>query len=417
MPSATPRVGVPFFEPSGHQDAVGAAGGHPVPLRLLAARPEGGVALAREWVADITEVSCAGADLDALLLATDEPGELVGMLLAALRLDLPAVCVASGHTPLSIALAALGVTPLFESAAEVAVDVAREGGPRTSDVVEDFSLANALRAGLSAGGGPDLLVHLSAIAREAGVLGFSRMIRVLTPETPVLVAPGWLARHGAAGLLALFDVSGPAGGGNLRDTRTVAGPLKGLLPAAPAAPLERGSRLVFVRGRASGTEAVCRRPDGTREVAGECRVFTSERDAARAVLGGEVGPSSLVVVGGCGPRGFPGLSWLDELGSALRETKLEGEVAVLTDGMPPDGIGGVWISLFTPEAAVGGLPSLLRDGDTLRIDLEEGSIRTESGAQEIVGREPLEYPRRAGVGYAARYVRSALAALEGAGFG
>lgn len=422
MPGAIatpPRIGVPFFEPSGHPDAVQASGGHPVPLRLPPARPEGGFVLAREWVADVTEISCAGADLDALLLATEDPDDLVGMLLAALRLDLPAVCVSPGHTPLSVALAALGVSPLAGDAAEVVVGVAREDGPRASAVVQDFSLANALRAGLSAGGGPDLLVHLSAIAREAGVLGFRRMIRVLTPETPALTGSdsAWLAKHDAAGLLSLFDVSGPAGGGNLHDTRTVAGPLRELLPVAPAAPLDGGARLVFVRGRASGTEAVCRGPEGEREVAGECRVFTSEDDAARAVLGGAVAPSSLIVVGGRGPRGVPGLSRLEGLGSALRESGLEGGAAVLTDGLPPDGVGGVWISLFTPEASSGGILSLLRDGDKLRIDLEEASIRTDADAKEISGREPLEYPRRPGAGYAARYARSALPALEGAGFG
>lgn len=389
-----------------------------MPLRLPPARPEGGVALAREWVADVTEVSCAGANLDALLLAADDPDELVGMLIAALRLDLPALCVAPGHAPLYIALAALGVSPLTGDAAGAVTEAARDGGPQAGEVVGEFSLANALRAGLSAGGGADLLVHLAAVAREAGVIGFRQMVRVLAPETPALVGPGskWLAEHGAPGLMALFDASGPAGG-NLHDTRTVSGPLKELLPAAPAAPLEGGDRLGFVRGRASGTEAVCRRPEGTREITGECRVFTSEEDAAGAALGGEVAASSLVVVGGYGPRAVPGLARMERLGSALRESGLEGEAAVLTDGLPPVGVGGGWISLFTPEAAEGGLLSLLRDGDTLRIDLEEGAVRAEAGAQEISDREPLEYPRLRGHGYAARYARSALPALEGAGFG
>lgn len=422
MLSAPPRVGVPFFEPSGHPDAVAAAGGDAVPLRLPPARPEGGPALIREWAADVTEITCSGAGLDALLLAAGDPDELVGMLVAALRLDLPAVCAPAGHAPLAVALSALGVAPIADAAADVVVAAARDGGPRAGAVVENFSLANALRAGLSAGGGPDLLVHLSAVAREAGVVGFSQMIRVLTPETPVLAGPGWLAAHGAPGLLALLDVSGPAGGGNLHDARTVAGPLKGLLPAAtaaPARPAGDGFRFVFVRGRASGTEAVCRAPDGARGVEGGCRVFRSEGDAVRAVLGGGVEPSSLVVVGGRGPRGAPGLSRLGGLGDALREGGLEGGVAVLTDGLPPDGARGTWVSLFSPEAAAGGLLSLLRDGDTLRIDPEEGTIRAEGGAREISDRKPLEYPRRPGraTGYAARYARSAVPALEGAGFG
>ncbi len=51
----------------------------------------------------------------------------------------------------------------------------------------------------------------------------------------------------------------------------------------------------------------------------------------------------------------------------------------MTDGLAPEGVVGAWISLFTPEAAAGGVLSLLRDGDTLRIDLTEGRIRTQRG--------------------------------------
>jgi dihydroxy-acid dehydratase len=88
---------------------------------------------------------------------------------------------------------------------------------------------------------------------------------------------------------------------------------------------------------------------------------------------------------------------------------------VLTDGLAPEGAEGPWISLFTPEAADGGVLGLLRDGDTLRIDLAEGRIRT--GAREFTSRAPLEYPSGAGTAYAARYARNALPALDGAGFG
>ena len=88
---------------------------------------------------------------------------------------------------------------------------------------------------------------------------------------------------------------------------------------------------------------------------------------------------------------------------------------VLTDGLAPKDAVGPWISLFTPEAAVGGVLRLLRDGDTLRIDLTEGRIRT--GAREFTSREPGEFPNSAGTAYADRYARTALPALEGGGFG
>ena len=179
-----PAVGIPLSGSSSLPDAVSAAGAEPVSLRLLAARPPGGVALAREWTADLAEVVCDGAGPDALLLASERPEELFGMLLAAARLDLPAVCAAPPGTPLAAVVAALGFGPLSGDAAGVAARLASEGGPRPGGLLDNFSLANALRAGVAAGGGPELLVHLSALACEAGVVGFQLMVRVLATETP-----------------------------------------------------------------------------------------------------------------------------------------------------------------------------------------------------------------------------------------
>jgi dihydroxy-acid dehydratase len=153
------------------------------------------------------------------------------------------------------------------------------------------------------------------------------------------------------------------------------------------------------------------------EVAGVCWVFSSEADVARAVEADKVVAGELLVVGGCGPRGGPGLLRLERLAQTLRESGLEDSVSVITDGLPPRKARGTWISLFSPEAAAGGVIARLRDGDTLRIDLTEGRIRTSIKAGELESRDLYEFPDPAGAGYAARYARSALPALEGAGFG
>jgi dihydroxy-acid dehydratase len=189
--------------------------------------------------------------------------------------------------------------------------------------------------------------------------------------------------------------------------------LKGDLPLAPSPPDEH-ARLVFVRARKSGAEAVCRVRLDVTEAAGECRVYGSEEEAVSGVRRGEVGEGAMLVVGGCGPRGGPGLLRLDGLGRSLQEAGLG--VPVLTDGLAPQDAVGTWISLFTPEATEGGVLGRLRDGDTLRIDLAEGRIRTGIGAREFESREPTGFPERADTSYAARYARTALPALEGAGF-
>src|SRR5829696_7492708 len=89
---ATPRIGVPTANVLGLPDRVREAGGEPVPLTLPARHPKGGVAMVREWVADTLQISCVREHLDALLLGTAEPpGDLAGLLIAALRLNLPTV--------------------------------------------------------------------------------------------------------------------------------------------------------------------------------------------------------------------------------------------------------------------------------------------------------------------------------------
>ena len=351
-------------------------------------------------------------DLDGLLLDASSAEELAGLILAALRLNIPAVAAPCSDIHLSAALAALGLLPLVGDPASAAVEGATGGGPRPRDLVDDFSLVNALRTGLALGGGPELLVHLSAIAREAGSVGFSQTLRVITPETPQLVEPSsaWFAEHGTPGLLALLRDT-------LNDTGTVSGRLRELVPTAVhEPPPPTGSRLTFVEARASGATALCRVGGGQTEVSGECRVFHSEKFAVRIVEGGFLEVPCLLVVGGCGPKGGTGLARLERLSRVLEEDGLAGSVPVLTDGLPPRSGSGTWISLFSPEAAAGGVIARLRDGDTLRISLTEGRIRTGVEAGEFRGREPYAFPDRAGAGYAGRYARTALPALDGAGF-
>ena len=235
--------------------------------------------LEREWVADWFETLCSVRRLDGLLIGLRRSAEeLAGLLLAALRLDLPTVVTPRCERPFDFVPFALGFAPLSDDPAAVAVEVARKGGPRPRILVNEFSLAGALRAGLSCGGGPEIVVHLSALARESGTPGFSQMLRVLTPDTPLLVKPDsdWFREHGVPGLLSHL-------GDAIHDTVSVEGRVRETLPPAPPAPPTPAvSRLVFVQGRASGTEAICR-TFGEEEVSGECRVFDSGTEAARAV--------------------------------------------------------------------------------------------------------------------------------------
>lgn len=219
-----PRIGV--FTAEG-ADRVRDAGGEPLELSLTEARPAGGVALMREWVADTTEVSVGAQSPDGLLLDAGNPAELVGRFLAALRLDLPTVVVRRDDA-YACALTALGAAPLKGGIAEAVVEISTNHEPGLGELVGNFSLANALRTGLSMGGGSELMVHLSAVAREADVSGFSQMLRVLTPEVAEVARPdsAWFQEQGLGRLFAHLDE-------DLHDVPTVTGWLKDSLPSAP----------------------------------------------------------------------------------------------------------------------------------------------------------------------------------------
>lgn len=413
--------------------AVLEAGAEPVGLSLQPAPSEWGVALAREWIADAVHLELVASGAAALLIPDGPPERLAGLVAAALRAEIPAVLDAPlggpharAPAPFSAALAGLGLVPFSGEEAlspvRKAVELAETGKPTARRLISSFSLANALRAGLSLGGGAETIVHLAALGREAGVTGSARMLRVLVPETPVIASPGsaWFRERGVTGLLAHIA-------GDLHHAPTVAGRLKTSLPEALEDPGEEdagplaGSRIALVEGRASATEVPCRQMPGVDEVGGECRVFWSEKEAVSAVENGALEEGQMLVVGGCGPRGAPGLRRMDLLSEALRDAGLD-ELPVLTDGLAPDGMGdgagGVWASLAWPEAAGGGVLARLRDGDRVRLDLTEQRLRANVSAEEMEDRAPgARFGRRGGeMGYAARYVAGHIGPLEGGGF-
>lgn len=420
----TPTIAAPDNAPE-LPDAIRGAGGEPALISFPAAPLEWGVALTREWIADAAHLEIVNSGAEALLLPDGAPEELAGYLSAALRAGVPAVLDVDPSlplTPFSAALATIGLAPMSgESApAEVAAELGRTGKPNARRLVSSFSLANALRAGLSLGGGPEIMLHLAALGREAGVAGCARMLRVLVPETPVIAESDspWFAERGLPGLLARIL-------GDLHHAPTVDGRLKQLLPEPDEADGEElagsrghvGSRLVLVEGRASATETPCRQMPGVEEVYGECRVFWSEKEAVSAVENEALEEGQILVVGGCGQRGAPGLKRLDALAGALRDSAPEG-VAVFTDGLAPEWSGGVWASPVFPEAAAGGVLARLQDGDKLRLDLAERRIRVNVSADEMEDRAPGARFGRQGaqLGYAPRYASDHMKPLEGGGF-
>ncbi len=420
----TPTIAAPDNAPE-LPDAIREAGGEPALISFPAAPLEWGVALVREWISDAAHLELLNSGADAILLPDAPPEELAGHLSAALRAGVPAVLSVDPSralSPFPAALATLGLAPMSgESApAEVAAELGRTGRPAARRLVSSFSLANALRAGLSIGGGPEIILHLAALGKEAGVAGCARMLRVPVPATPVIAESDSrrFAERGLPGLLARISE-------DLHHAPTVDGRLKQLLPEPDEETGENlagsrghaGSRLVLVEGRASATEAPCRQMPDVEEVYGECRVFWSEKEAVSALENEALEEGQILVVGGCGQRGAPGLKRLDALAEALRDSGPK-EITVFTDGLAPEWASGVWASPVFPEAAAGGVLARLQDGDRVRLDLAERRVRVSVSAEEMEDPAPgARFGRRgAQLGYASRYAYDHMKPLEGGGF-
>lgn len=405
-----------------YPDRLREAGAEPVPISIPEI-PHAGVALRREWTADAVEMLAAGKDLDGLLLAAAEPERLAGLVQAALRLGLPAVVCGEGAA-MSAAVAALGFSPASSGtdagtdagteAAGVAVEVCSSGGPLPGELVDSFTLANALRVGCSLGGGPEVLVHLAAIGREAGASGFDQMLRVLAPETKTVARPDsdWYRRHGLRGLLAHL-------GEAIHSSTTVAGELTEDLPeSVPEPPHPVSTGLSFMSDDYGAVEVLGWGSDTGRQYAsGMARVFVGEAAAVKGVEDGVVRQREVLVVGGCGPRVAPGILRLSALARALSNSELAGRVAVFTDGLAPADAPGVWASLARSGPGFGGLPGRIRDGDRLYLGIKDEVVRLGAPVSELREREPEIEGFKGTSGYRARYARSALPGVEGGGFG
>jgi len=150
---------------------------------------------------------------------------------------------------------------------------------------------------------------------------------------------------------------------------------------------------------------------------GPARVFEGEEDAVNAVVNRRVAPGDVVVVRQEGPRGGPGMREMLSLTSMVKGIpELSGCTALITDGRFSGGTHGLCIGHVSPEAAEGGPIALLRDGDTIAIDLRARRLEVELTAAELTARrqawQPTEPAHRRG--WLARYTRLVTNASTGA---
>ncbi len=290
---------------------------------------------------------------------------------------------------------------------------------RFLDIVTRRSLENAIRVLMATGGSTNLIIHLTAIARRAGIpLDLEDFARI-SAETPVLVnvkphgthAVG-NGFHDAGGVKALMKemedmlhedcltVTGRTVGENLRDAdlpydRDVIRPLDD--------PIEPKGGIAVLRGNLAPRGAVIKRSAATTELMrhrGPAKVF-DDLKACQAYLLDEhsdMDENTVVVLRGYGPVGAPGMPENGNfmpLPPKFRRRGIEDFVRI-TDARMSGGCFGTQVLHVTPESAVGGPLAAVRDGDMIRLDVEAGILELEVPEEEIQRRladfQPQNHP-------------------------
>jgi dihydroxy-acid dehydratase len=315
-----------------------------------------------------------------------------------------------------------------------AVMKALESNTRPRDVLTKEAFENAITVVAGMGGSTNAVLHLLAIAYEAGVkLTLDDIDRVgaNVPE---------LADLRPAGKYVMSDVDRVGGvrvvmkqlldAGLLHaDARTVTGEtiadrLKGVkLPAGQdvihplSNPVRKSGGFAILRGNLALEGGVLKTAGSTRnEHRGPARVFNREEDARQAIMDKKIKAGDVVVVRYEGPKGGPGMREMLVVTSALVGQGLKDSVALLTDGRFSGATHGFMIGHVAPEAAVGGAIGLLKDGDVISIDVAKRSLKVELSDAELARRrkEWKPMPPRYTHGVFAKYAELVTSSSRGA---
>lgn len=460
----------------------------------------------RELIADSAEIVAEAHAFDALVFIPNCDKIIPGMLMAAVRLNLPAIFISGGpmlagrlstntgveHVDLSSIFEAVGkvakgkmtqeelermeavACPGFGSCSGMftantmncatealgmglpghgtipAVDgrriqLAREAGRQVMellasnicprDIINGASIHNAFAVDMALGGSTNSVLHLMAIAYEAGIDFSLPMVNQISERTPHLV------KVRPAGDYHLEDID-QAGGisavmkqlkGVLNlESRTVSGKSvaeiiagcrfvdeKVIHSAANAYSATGGICVLF--GNLAPEGAVVKRSAVAPEMMvhqGPARVFDSEEEATAAIMGGGIKSGDVVVIRYEGPKGGPGMREMLTPTSLLSGMGMDKEVALVTDGRFSGATRGAAIGHVSPEAASRGTIAALRDGDIIKIDIPNYKLEVELGDKEISQRlaQLAEFEPKIKTGYLRRYAERVCSASTGAVF-
>jgi dihydroxy-acid dehydratase len=347
-----------------------------------------------------------------------------------------AACEFLGIAPMGsagIPAMADGKSPAAERAGRLAMDLLRRGVTPRQIVTRD-ALENAMAGVVATGGSTNAVLHLLAIAREAGVPLEIDDFNRASDRVPLLadLKPGGrfvavdLHRAGGIQLVArrlaelgllhagAATVTGrPVG---VEAAEAVETPGQEVVRPADN-PIKPTGGLVILRGTLAPDGAVVKVAGyDQRFHRGPARVFDGEEAAFAAVQAGSIRPGDVVVIRYEGPRGGPGMREMLGVTAAIQGAGLGTSVALLTDGRFSGATRGFMAGHVAPEAADGGPLAAVRDGDSITIDLTARRLDLDVPAAEVAARlaEWTPPPPRYASGVMAKYARLVSSAATGA---
>ena len=345
---------------------------------------------------------------------------------------------------LGIALPGNGATPAvyadrirLAKYAGMAVMNMLEKDIKICDILNEKAFHNALTVDMALGCSTNTMLHLPAIAHEAGVALNLDMANEVSSCTPNLchLAPAGPTHmedlHFAGGVPAvmkeltkkdlldtsLMTVTGKTIEENLENVvnkdHNIIRPIEN--------PYSQTGGIAVLRGNLAKDTCVVKRSAVAPEMLvnrGKAKVFNSEEEATAAILGGKIEKGDIVVIRYEGPKGGPGMREMLEPTSCIAGMGLDKDVALITDGRFSGATRGACIGHVSPEAAEGGLIAFVEDGDYISIDMNKCTIELEVDDETIAKRRAawVKPEPKVKTGYLARYAKLVTSANTGAIF-
>ena len=306
---------------------------------------------------------------------------------------------------------------------------------RPRDILTEKAFMNALTVDMALGCSTNTMLHLPAIAHEAGVeinLDIANELSAKTPNLCHLAPAGHTYMeelNEAGGIYAVMNELNKKG---LLYTdlitatgKTVGENIKGCENKNPEVirpidnPYSQTGGIAVLKGNLAVNGSVVKRSAVVPEMMvheGPARVFDCEEDAIAAIKGGKIVPGDVVVIRYEGPKGGPGMREMLNPTSAIAGMGLSSSVALITDGRFSGASRGASIGHVSPEAALGGNIALVEEGDIIKINIPENTLNVDVSDEVLAERRAKWQPREPKVttGYLARYAALVTDSSKGA---